>query len=53
MYTWQKEEIARGAAIDDTYAIEKKKPKKRLMVNYDLTTDFLAPDEPASTLRAL
>lgn len=40
VYTRQKEEITRSAAIDDATAIEERKPKKRLMVNYDLTTDI-------------
>jgi len=35
----QKEEITRSTAIDNETVIEKRKPKKRLMVNYDPTTD--------------
>jgi hypothetical protein len=39
VYTQQKEEFTGSAAIDDATAIEERKPKKRLMVNYDPTTD--------------
>lgn len=39
VYTRQKEEITRSPPIDDAAAIEERKLRKRLMVNYDPTTD--------------